>query len=129
MRSSTRGPTGNRTHTRGHPTRQASFKFQKLEITRNTLFIRCSNKKTVIPLDEIQSYALKWYSYHPTGRQKYWLLVLAVRRQNERVESGPIVVAKHNNSDDESELRQHIQEKVAQTIDLMLLMPIRNSNS
>ena len=129
MRSSMRGQTGDRTHTRAHPIRQASFNFQKLEITRDTLFIRYSNKKTVIPLDEIQSYALKWYLYHPTGPEKYWLLVLAVRRQNEQVESGPIVIAKYDDGDNENELRQFIQEKVAQAIDLVLVMPIRNSNS
>jgi hypothetical protein len=129
MHGSITGPTGDRTQRRSHPANQALFKLQILEITRDTLLIRSSKEKTVIPLNEIQSYGLKWHLDQSTAVEKYWFLVLAVRRQNGQMESGAIITAKFNDADDESRLRRYIQNKVAEAMDLVLPLSIRNSNS
>ena len=96
------------------------FKFQDLEITRNTLVMRFFEEKTVIPLKEITTYHLKWYLHDPTFAKKYWFLVLTVDLKNGEEKAGPIAVAKFNYVNDEHELRQHIQRNIVHAIDLAL---------
>ena len=96
------------------------FKFQDLEITRNTLVIRFFEEKTVIPLKEIASYDLKWYLHDPIFAKKYWFLVLTVGLKNGEEKSGSIAVAKFDYVNDEHELRQHIQINIGHAIDLAL---------
>jgi len=47
-------------------TEEVMFKFQDLEITRNTLVIRFFDEKMAIPLKEIASYHLEWHLHDPT---------------------------------------------------------------
>ena len=96
------------------------FKFQDLEITRNTLVIRFFEERTVIALKEIAAYHLHWYLHDPIFAKKYWFLVLTVDLKNGEEKSGPIAVAKFNYVNDEHELRQHIQTNIGHAIDLAL---------
>jgi hypothetical protein len=84
---------------------EALFKFQDLEIMRNTLVIRFFEERTVIALKEIAAYHLKWYLHDPTFAKKYWFLVLTVGLKNGEEKSRPIAVAKFNYVNDEHELR------------------------
>jgi hypothetical protein len=102
----------------GSVAEEVLFKFQDLEITRNTLVIRFFEEKTVIPLKEIMAYHLKWYLHDPTFAKKYWFLVLTVDLKNGEEKSGPIAVAKFNYVNDEHELRQHIQSNIVHAIEL-----------
>ena len=96
------------------------FKFQDLEITRNTLVMRFFEEKAVIPLKKITAYHLKWYLHDPTFAKKYWFLALTVDLKNGEEKSGPIAVAKFNYVNDEHESRQHIQRNIVHAIDLAL---------
>jgi hypothetical protein len=51
---------------------QVVFKFQDLEIRWNTLVLHFLDEKTIIPLNDIESYSLKWYLHDPTLAKKYW---------------------------------------------------------
>jgi hypothetical protein len=54
------------------------FKFQSLEITSTKLMMSLYEEKTVVPLQDIKSYHLKWYLHEPTFGKKWWYLVLTV---------------------------------------------------
>ena len=103
---------------------QVVFEFQDLEITWNTLALRFLDEKTVIPLNDIESYDLKWYLHDDRliGK-KYWLLILSVHLKNAEQRSGPIAVAKFNYLSDEHELRDDIKENIARAISLALSRP------
>lgn len=113
-------------HWKGDPVsaeEEPLFKFQDLEITWNTLVIRFFEEKTVIPLKQIASYRLSWYLHDQSrgGRtEKYWFLILTVNLKNGGRESRPIVVAKDNHVDDESQLREDIEGNVAKAIEFAL---------
>jgi hypothetical protein len=108
----------------GKPTNiieQVVFEFQDLEITWNTMVLRFLGEKTVIPLNDIESYNLKWYLYDDrTIAKKYWFLILTVHLKNAEQQSGPIATAKFNCLSDEHELRDDIEESVARAISLAL---------
>lgn len=99
-------------------TEEVLFKFQDLDLARNTMMMRFLDEETVIPLKEIASYHLKWYLHDPTSARKYWFLVLTVELAGGRKESGPIVVAEFSHAEDERELRKDIEGNLAEAIDL-----------
>ncbi len=101
-------------------TEQVAFRLHDLEITSKALVMHFFEEKTVIPLKEIASYDLKWCLHDPIFAKKYWFLVLKVGLKNGEEESGPIAAAKFNYSDDKRELRQHIESKIANAINLAL---------
>jgi hypothetical protein len=96
------------------------FKFHDLEITPSTLVILSFEEKTVIPLKEIASYDLKWYLHDPIFAKKYWFLELTVGLKNGEEQSWPIAAVKFNYLNDEHEVRQHIERKITEAIDLAL---------
>ena len=97
---------------------QVLFRFQDLELTRNTMIMRFLDEEMVIPLKEIAAYHLKWYLHDPTSAEKYWFLVLTVELTDGREESGPIVVAEFSHAEDEHQLREDIEGNLAEAIDL-----------
>lgn len=97
------------------------FKFQNLEITRNTLLIRFFEEKTVIPLKEIASYRFNWYLHNPVFAKKWWFLVLTVTLKNGDEESGHVTSVKFNYLSDDSELRREIEAKIARAIKAAIL--------
>jgi hypothetical protein len=96
------------------------FKFHDLEITGNTLVMHFFDEETVIPLEDIKSYSLKWYLHEPIFAKKYWFLVLTVDRKNGEQESDAIAETKFNYVSDKRDLREHIERKIADAIDLAL---------
>jgi hypothetical protein len=96
------------------------FKFQDLEITRNSMAMRFFDEKTLISLKEIASYHLEWHLHDPIFAKKYWFLELTVDLKNGEEQSGPIAVVKFDYLNDEDEVRQHIGRKITEAIDLAL---------
>jgi len=100
---------------------QVVFEFQDLEITWNTLALHFLDEKTVISLNAIKSYSLKWYLHEDTTiAKKYWFLILSIHLNNGEEKLGPIATAKYNYLSDEHELRHEIEENIARAISLAL---------
>jgi hypothetical protein len=96
------------------------FKFQNLEITLTQLIISFYEEKIVVSLKDIESYHLKWYLHDPIFGKKWWYLVLTVDLKDGGQESASVAVARFNYVTDEHELRQDIQAKITDAINLSL---------
>jgi hypothetical protein len=96
------------------------FKFQDLEITSRSLVILSFEENTVIPLKEIASYDLKWHLHDPIFAKKYWFLELTVNLKNGEEQSCAIAVVKFDYLNDKHQVRQHIESKIADAINLAL---------
>ena len=101
-------------------TEQVAFRFHNLEITSKTLVMHFFDERTVIPLEDIKSYHLKWYLHDPIFAKKWWFLVLTLDLKNGMKESGAIAEAKFNYISDQHDLRQHIESKIADAINTAL---------
>jgi hypothetical protein len=101
-------------------TEQVVFRFHDLEITSKALVMHFFDEETVIPLEDIKSYSLKWYLHDPIFAKKYWFLVLTVDLKNGEQESDAIAEAKFNYISDQHDLRQHIESKIADAINAAL---------
>ena len=99
---------------------KVAFKFHDLEITPNSVVLHFFEERTVIPLKDIASYELKWYLHNPIFAKKYWFLELTVGLKNGEEQSWPIAVVKFNYLNDEHDRRQHIEKKIADSLDLAL---------
>jgi hypothetical protein len=97
-----------------------AFKFHDLEITREAVVLHFFEEQTVIPLKDIASYELKWYLHNPIFAKKYWFLELTFGLKNGEEQSWPIAVVKFNYLNDEHDRRQHIEKKIADSLDLAL---------
>jgi hypothetical protein len=96
------------------------FKFQSLEITSTKLMISFYEEKIVVPLNDIGSYHLKWYLHDPIFGKKWWYLVLTVDLKDGGQESASVAVARFNYVTDEHELRQDVQAKITDAINMSL---------
>jgi hypothetical protein len=76
LRASSVRPSGNSPNV----TERVAFRFHDLEITSKALVMHFFDEETVIPLEDIKSYSLKWYLHDPIFAKKYWFLVLTVER-------------------------------------------------
>jgi hypothetical protein len=99
---------------------KVAFKFHDLEITREAVVLHFFEEQTVIPLKDIASYELKWYLHNPIFAKKYWFLELTFGLKNGEEQSWPIAVVKFNYLNDEHDRRQHIEKKIADSLDLAL---------
>jgi hypothetical protein len=96
------------------------FTLQNLEITQSALVIRLFDEKTIIPLKEIASYDLKWHLHDPIFANKCWFLVLKTDLQNGEEQSWTVAEVKFSYVNDEYQLRQRIESKITNAIDLAI---------
>jgi hypothetical protein len=99
------------------------FRFENLEITSDALVLHFYEDKTVVPLKGISSYHLKWHLHTPTFGKKWWFLVLTVEIDHGEEESGPVAFTKFNYVNDDHQLRERIEDKIAHAIDSALHTP------
>ena len=82
--------------------------------------MRFFDEKTLIPLKQIASYHLEWHLHDPIFAKKYWFLELTVDLKNGEEQSWPVAVVKFNYLNDKHEVRQHIERRITEAINLAL---------
>jgi hypothetical protein len=75
---------------------KVAFKFHDLEITREAVVLHFLEERTVVPLEDIASYELKWCLHNPIFAKKYWFLELTFGLKNAEEQSWPVAVVKFN---------------------------------
>lgn len=99
-------------------TDKVPFKFRDLEITQDALVLHFYDDKTVIPLNEIQSYRLDWHLHEPVFAKKWWFLVLTIELDNGSEECGPVAFVKFNYLDQSRQAQWHIERIIADALDV-----------
>jgi hypothetical protein len=109
-----------RSNPRATAANKVTFKFHDVEITSGAVVLHFFDERTVIPLNDIASYELKWYLHNPIFARKYWFLELTFALKNGEEQSWPVAVVNFNYLTDEHDRRQHIERKIADSLNVAL---------